>query len=58
MKVIVHADAGLPAAVAFTKKHVIVSKRDLSRIKALAKKLGFYDELKALDVKMQEIKIR
>lgn len=55
MKVRIDAEGeGLPAAIEFSQKHVIVSKRDLDRIKRLAKKHGLYEELKKLNVKMQE----
>lgn len=41
-------------AAKWMRAHVIVKRKDLNRIKALAKKLGWYDELKALGVEMQE----
>jgi len=43
------------AARKFLREHVIVSVRDLRRISALAKKRGFYKELKALSVLMHEL---
>lgn len=56
MKVTIDAEGGgLVDAATFAESHVIVSKRDLGRIKRLAKRLGFYPELKALDIRMQEI---
>jgi hypothetical protein len=50
----VRADSGV-AARGFTENNVVISKRDMRRIKALAKRLGFFEELKALDVKVQDI---
>jgi len=38
------------------RAHVVVKRSDLKKIAALAKKLGFYKELKALNVEMQELK--
>ena len=37
------------------KAHVLVKRADLKKIAALAKKKGFYKELKALNVLMQEL---
>lgn len=48
---------GLVDAIEFTKAHVIVSRKDLARIKRLASRLGFYPQLKALGVEMREIEI-
>jgi tartrate dehydratase beta subunit/fumarate hydratase class I family protein len=39
-------------AVKFANGHAIIAKKDLRRIRALAKKLGFLEELKALKVEM------
>lgn len=36
----------------FIKNHVVISKKDLKRIKSLAKKHGFLEALKALDIKV------
>lgn len=56
MKVKIDAEGGgLADAIKFAEAHVIVSRRYLSRIKSLAKRLGFYPQLKALGVKMREI---
>ena len=41
----------------FTKGHVLISKADLKAIAKLAKKLGFYKELKALGVVHYELSV-
>lgn len=50
-------DEGIVAAVEFAAAHVIVSRKDLNRIKRLAQRLGFYPQLKALGVHMREIEM-
>ena len=42
-------------AAEWMKVHVVVSRDDLARIKALAERLGFYEELKALDVQVHDL---
>lgn len=42
----------------YVKKHVVVSRKDLKKIAKLAKQLGFYEQLKALNVTLQEITLR
>lgn len=39
-------------AAEWCRDHVVVSKKDLERIKRLAKRAGFYDRLKALDIQV------
>lgn len=55
MKVRIDSEgAGLLDAIEFAEAHVIVSRKDLNRIKRLAQRLGFYPQLKALGVNMME----
>ena len=41
----------------YAKNHAIIKKRDLKRIKRLAKKLGFLDELLALKIDIQPLEV-
>lgn len=47
----------LKEAKKYAKNHVVISKRDLRRIKKLAQKLGFWDELKALKIDVEPLGI-
>jgi hypothetical protein len=48
---------GIDEAVKYAEDHVIISKRDLRRIKRLAQKLGFWAELKALKINVEPLAI-
>ncbi len=58
MKVVLQTENGcedMDEAIAYAREHVVIRRADVQRIGELAKRLGFYAELQALEVQTKKI---
>lgn len=60
MKVVLQTsgEEGLEEAITFSRDHAIIRNDDIRKINALAKRLGFDAELRAIDVKLLKIVVQ